>query len=521
MKKSVYTFLAAFFFLLLFPHLSHAEEAIPLFLNGKPIVSSVPAQNIKGTTMVPIRVISEKLGAVVGWNDKEKKVTITKNDLKIVMQMKNKGVTVNGKSSQLIEAPLNMKGTGLLPLRFLAENLGLKVTWNKEARSVLLSNIVIEKPVVISKPVEVTVPVLPKDPNPVEGTVEVPQTTHDQEEVGAEQPAVAAPITEVQTVQSVDEQIIVQANGDLHPKMFYLSSPERLVVDFEQTVLSNGLRFNTPAITSDENAIPDENVIPNLINPETPTDSSLPITNIVNNPIPNGFSVASSVYIDKIRYANFSDKPPTVRVVIDLKQKAGYQLIEDKVNHQVTIALVNRTTPYTIVLDAGHGGKDTGAISITKRREKDFNLAMVLKIQKLLQNEPLIQLVMTRQDDTFVELDDRAAIANNLGATLFVSVHGNSYMKASNGVETYYYNQQSLTLAQTMHPYIVESTGFADKKVKKEKFRVVSATEMPAILLELGYLSNPTEEAEMYKEDFQNRVAEAVVKGIKDYLHIQ
>jgi N-acetylmuramoyl-L-alanine amidase len=519
MKKSVYTFLAAFLFLLLFPQLGHAEEAIPLFLDGKPIVSTVPAQNIKGSAMAPLRVISEKLGAVVGWNNKEKKVTVTKDDLKIVMQLNKKTVTVNGKSSQLIEAPVNVKGSALLPLRFLAENLGLKVTWKEEARSVLLSKIVKDKPVVISKPVEVTVPVLPKDANTVEGIVDIPQPTP---EVVAEQPAVATPITEVQNVQSVDDQIIVQANGDLHPKMFYLSSPDRLVVDFEQTVLSNGLRFSTPAVPSVENLIPpDENFIPNLINPETPADGSQPLTNFVNLPIPNGFSVASSVYIDKIRYANFSDKPATVRVVIDLKQRAEYQVIEDTVNHQVTIALISKKTPYTIVLDAGHGGKDTGAISITKRREKDFNLAMVLKIQKLLAKEPLIQLVMTRQDDTFVELDERAAIANKLGATLFVSVHGNSFMKASNGVETYYYNEKSLSLAQTIHPYIVDSTGFANKKVKKEKFRVVSATQMPAILLELGYLSNPTEEAEMYKEDFQNRVAIAVVKGIKDYLHIQ
>jgi N-acetylmuramoyl-L-alanine amidase len=520
MKKSVYTFLAALFFLLSFPHLGHAEEAIPLFLNGKPIVSTVPAQNIKGTTMVPIRVISEKLGAVVGWNDKEKKVTVTKDALTIVMQLNKKTVSVNGKSSQLIEAPLNMKGTALLPLRFLAESLGLKVKWNEQARSVELTKIVIEPPAVISKPVDATVPVLPVDVNPVEGIVDVPVPAHE-EEVVVEQPPAAAPITEVQTVQSVNDQIIVQANGDLHPKMFYLSSPERIVVDFEQTVLANGLRFSTPASNPAENLMPTEDVLPNLLSPETSADPSQPLTNLVNTQIPNGFSVASSVYIDKIRYANFSDKPPTVRVVIDLKQKAGYQLIEDKVNHQVTIALINRTTPYTIILDAGHGGKDTGAISITKKREKDFNLAMVLKIQKLLQKESSINLVMTRRDDTFVELNDRAAIANNLAATLFVSVHGNSYMKASNGIETYYYNPKSLTLAQTMHPYIVEAAGFTDRKVKKEKFRVISATTMPAVLLELGYLSNPKEEAEMYKEDFQNRVAAAVVRGIKDYLHIQ
>jgi N-acetylmuramoyl-L-alanine amidase len=255
------------------------------------------------------------------------------------------------------------------------------------------------------------------------------------------------------------------------------------------------------------------------LNTVSPTDITSPPPAVDNYPaVTNGFSVTSSVYIDKVRYANFSDKPPTVRVVIDLKQKNGYELVEDKVNHVVII--LKKTVSYTVVIDAGHGGKDTGAISVNKRLEKDFNLAMVLKIQQLIAQESLIQVVLTRKDDTFVELDDRAAIANNLGANLFVSVHGNSYAKTSNGFETYYYRDESLSFAQTMHPRILGATGFADKKIRKEKFRVVSITNMPAILCEIGYLSNPTEEAEMFNEEFQNRVAASIVAGIKEYLHI-
>jgi N-acetylmuramoyl-L-alanine amidase len=208
-----------------------------------------------------------------------------------------------------------------------------------------------------------------------------------------------------------------------------------------------------------------------------------------------------------------------VRVVIDLKQKNSYELVEDKENH-VVIIMQKVASSYTVVIDAGHGGKDTGAISVNKRLEKDFNLAMVLKIQQLLSKEPLIKVVLTRDDDTFVELDDRAAIANNLEASLFVSIHGNSYAKTSKGTETYYYREASLAFAQTMHPHVVEATGFADKKVKKDDFRVINKTKMPAILLEIGYLSNPIEDTEMYKEDFQNRVAASIVAGIKEYLHI-
>jgi N-acetylmuramoyl-L-alanine amidase len=176
MKKSVYTLLAALFFLCLFPRLSHAEEAIPLFLNGKALVSTVPAQNIKGTAMVPIRIISETLGAVVGWDDKEKKVSVTKDSLKIEMQLGKKEVVVNGEQLQLTEAPLNVKGTALLPLRFLAEKLGLKVSWNEEARSVNLSKLVIERPVAV---VEQPTPT----PTPIPTTEDQIPGTNDQSEV--------------------------------------------------------------------------------------------------------------------------------------------------------------------------------------------------------------------------------------------------------------------------------------------------------------------------------------------------
>lgn len=501
MKKSVYTFLTALFLLFLHPQLGHAESNFPLFLNGNSLAAG---QNINGTTMVPIRIISEQLGAKVGWNDKEKKVSVSKNILNIEMEINNKDVKLNGKLQQLVEAPtINNNGIALLPLRFLAENLGLKVTWNEEERSVYLANIVNDKPVIGGKAPAVPIVGLTSDLN----------NEQDMEPV-AENPIDEEPATQIESINSEYDQVTVRANGDLHPTMIYLSSPDRIVVDFEKSILAEDLLSSNKSTSL--------NTITPIMDPSnivrSVEDKSSP-ENVNNLTTTNGFTVTSSVYFDKVRYANFSDKPATVRVVIDLKQKNTYELVEDKENHTVII-MQKAPSTYTVVIDAGHGGKDSGAISINKRFEKDFNLAMVLKIQQLLAREPKIQVVLTRKDDTFVELDDRAAIANNLNASLFVSIHGNSYAKTSSGTETYYYRDESLSLAQTMHSYVLGATGFSDKKVKKEKFRVVAMTKMPAILCEIGYLSNPVEEAEMFKEDFQNRVAASIVAGIKDYLHI-
>ena len=510
MKKSVYTFLAALFLLFLHPQLGHAERTFPLFLNGNSLASG---ENINGTTMVPIRIISEQLGAKVGWDDKEKKVFVTKNVLNIELQINNKDVKLNGKLQQLVEAPsINEKGTALLPLRFLAENLGLKVTWNEEKRSVYLAKPVNDRAVIGGEAPAAVVPIIPNQDG---ANAAIPDLDyHDDLKPIADNSIIEEPSTEIELITSEYDQVTVRANGDLHPTMFYLSSPDRLVVDFQKSTLADGLLMsNKPTIDNAISSIIDpSNIVSSDTNKTPPKDVNYSANT-------NGFAVTSSVYIDKVRYANFSDKPATVRVVIDLKQKNTYELVEDKENHVVIITQKAPST-YTVVLDAGHGGKDTGAISINKRLEKDFNLAMVLKIQQLLAQEPKIQVVLTRKDDTFVELDDRAAIANNLHASLFVAIHGNSYTKTSNGTETYYYRDESLSLAKTMHPFVVDATGFSDKKVKKEKFRVVATTNMPAILCEIGYLSNPTEETEMYKDEFQNRVAASIVAGIKAYLHI-
>jgi N-acetylmuramoyl-L-alanine amidase len=185
------------------------------------------------------------------------------------------------------------------------------------------------------------------------------------------------------------------------------------------------------------------------------------------------------------------------------------------------VIIANKKVPFTVVIDPGHGAKDNGATSISGKFEKNFNLSMGLKVQKLLANEPLIQVVMTRTDDTFIELDERAAIANRLNASLFVSIHGNAYVKATSGVETYYQRPESLAFAQIMHPLVVSATGFKNNGIKQNNFRVIAKTTMPAILFELGYLTNANDEAQMFTEAFQDRVAASIAAGIKQYLQIK
>jgi N-acetylmuramoyl-L-alanine amidase len=175
---------------------------------------------------------------------------------------------------------------------------------------------------------------------------------------------------------------------------------------------------------------------------------------------------------------------------------------------------------YTVVLDAGHGGTDPGAISLSKRPEKDFNLSVILKVRDLLANDERIKLILTRSDDSFPTLDSRSALANAVQADLFLSVHANSYTASTNGTETYYTREDSKEFANLMHSLYAPVTGLKDNGVRSKSLSVTRKTTMPAILLEVGYLSSKIDEPQLWTNELQDRVAQAIAKGIKMQLKL-
>ncbi|RAR43798.1 N-acetylmuramoyl-L-alanine amidase [Paenibacillus sp. MDMC362] len=191
-------------------------------------------------------------------------------------------------------------------------------------------------------------------------------------------------------------------------------------------------------------------------------------------------------------------------------RKAGMDVRSDKIR-----TLEYRSeTPYKVVIDSGHGGKDNGATGASGSFEKDLELA---------KQEPQIEVVLTRSEDRFISSIDRERpeIANRLGADIFISIHGNTYEDASvSGTETYYYHEDSQFLAEIMQKHMVQTSGFRDRGVKKEDFFVLKDSNMQAALIEMGYLTNPQEENEMLTEDFQYRMASSILDGIKEALNL-
>jgi N-acetylmuramoyl-L-alanine amidase len=184
--------------------------------------------------------------------------------------------------------------------------------------------------------------------------------------------------------------------------------------------------------------------------------------------------------------------------------------------------------PQLVVLDPGHGGKDPGAVS-HGLKEKDLVLEICRRARVALERDFDVQVAMTRTDDTFVELADRAKFANTRNAAAFVSVHINSAANAAaRGFETYRHTgagtgSASGRLQAIVHAAVLEAMrprGVVDRKEKSANFAVIRLTRMPAILTENLFVSNRDDAALLRDDGFISAVAESHARGIARALQL-
>lgn len=173
-----------------------------------------------------------------------------------------------------------------------------------------------------------------------------------------------------------------------------------------------------------------------------------------------------------------------------------------------------------VCIDAGHGGKDPGAMGATVA-EKWIAMDVANRVAEKLRRDG-IEVVVTRSDDTFIELAERANISNNAGAAVFVSIHCNSASAEATGTEAWIYpgTTDDRRLAEDILQKLTARTGFRNRGVKEENFAVLRLTKCPAVLVELGFISNPREEQIMKTYDYQDEASTAIAEGIKEYAGI-
>ncbi|MEH2290215.1 N-acetylmuramoyl-L-alanine amidase [Nostoc sp.] len=173
-----------------------------------------------------------------------------------------------------------------------------------------------------------------------------------------------------------------------------------------------------------------------------------------------------------------------------------------------------------VIIDPGHGGKDSGALGIGGAREKDVILPIGKRLGEILQQHG-VQVILTRDSDYFVTLPGRVQLAERANADVFVSIHANSAGASRpdvNGLEVYYYDS-GLDLARIVRSSILQSIStLKDRGVRRARFYVLRKSSMPSILVETGYMTGRQDMARLRTSAYQNQMAEAIARGVLQYL---
>lgn len=447
------------------------DENVTLYVNGTKIECDVPPLIVDGRTLVPARAFFEQLGAKVGYDEKQKKVTIKNDEYSIILTVDSSSAYVNEKKVTL-DVPAKIivdeagNGRTMIPVRFISTQMGYSVLWNQETLTVSINN---------------------------------------------------SAVTNLNSIEtdknaSGDDVIIISLSDIKSPKLMMMSSPSRLVIDFDNTVISD-----------------------------------------------NKYSLGTSgKCFSNIRYSNHEGY---ARVVLDLSRECTFKTESLNETFKVylkpvsddTIIDENQTNPVPdngddttpsadggtglVVIDAGHGGSDPGAIGydngVADVNESTVNLDIAMKLYHIL-NTQGVNVALTRSSDVFVNLKDRAKYANSLNASLFICVHNNSAtIDTAHGTMTFYYNSgedtsvkkaygiSSKKLAQIIQKEMIEHGGRYDRGIEDgSRLVVLNSTKMPAVLVECAFLSN-AEERELLKTDaFRQSMAQAIADGVISALDI-
>lgn len=171
----------------------------------------------------------------------------------------------------------------------------------------------------------------------------------------------------------------------------------------------------------------------------------------------------------------------------------------------------------TVVVDAGHGGKDNGAFRYYGGAEKVATLDVARRLERKL-HESQIRTVMTRSSDVFISLDERVAIENKQKNAIFVSIHFNdSRRRGIHGFETYYHSTASRDLAEQIQQKLLTIPNSANRGVHYANFRVLRLANIPAVLVECGFLSNRREGGEARDSEYRDRLADKIAEAIVEH----
>lgn len=575
-------------------------DSLPLIVAS----GEVPALVIDSRTLVPVKLMSEKLGAEISWNSKTEEVTIKKLDKIIILKINNPTAKVNGKSKTLPDkvSPMIVNSRTMVPLKFIADEFSLTVDYsaaNNSTNLISTSDTSINDSVFggdTNTPniddilasvdlsgvnvVENTTPIIPVVPNNnvIPPSVEVKPAPNNQTSTDFSNVKIVS--YNLNQLDLDNEIFNIVGTSQMSSSSFFLADPERLVIDIQGVAINpsydankfypnssfikemnsfyheteNKLRLTLKLSDSTKREEIEIKQSPTSVDvvykSRKPKNSNLTFsTDRVNSKfnlkLTSSYNAAAmnfDMFSNTLEFtiptamANLKDEIRNVddrnissievvnlgtdsKVKFKLKERVNYAVTDNGMSANIGIKFTkqNRAVPI-IVVDAGHGAKDPGAVS-GGAKEKDLNLIITEKLSARLMQEGY-SVTTTRTTDVFVELVDRAGTANNSDADLFISIHHNAAGNGTaNGIETLYYpSEDNKDIAKIFHDEMLKASGANDRKIiPRSNLAVLNRTKMPAALLELGYMTNAAELAKLQDDAYQNAMIEGIVKAVNRY----
>lgn len=431
--------------------------ATVLYMNGEMIdTNQMPPVQIEGTTLVPVREVFEPLGAFVEWKAEEKKVYIDYEDKLLILEMDNQGVWINGETVTLDMPAKVINNKITVPLRFVGEQMGLHVQWIGETREIHIEKQIEEE----------ILPVVPEE--------EVPDWTEEEE-----------------TITEEEETI---------PEVFTLDYVEYIEGENTLTIYPpKGVRFGNIEV---EDLYREKQIV-------------IDLGESYEEYFEEGRLEINKDVMQKIEVIN----EETTQVIVSTSRIQAVDVVEDGDALQIKIVKPREKYDKVIVIDPGHGGTAPGSMG-NGIVEKELNLKQALAVRDMLESNTDIKVYMTREDDSGVENKERAIFANDIEADLFVSMHNNSAVQVeANGTEVIYYpheqDDRSKEIARIIQNKIIMYGETRDRGIKTgADLIVLNSTNMPAVLIEGGFLSNQEDAKTLVSEDFTQRYAYAIYEGL-------
>ncbi|MEN6461157.1 MAG: N-acetylmuramoyl-L-alanine amidase [Syntrophomonas sp.] len=519
-------------------------QDISVILDNKSLSFEVEPVIENNRVLVPLRAIFEAMGAVVEWQQTNNRAVAAKGNTTVVLPLNSTHPTIN-EEIQTIDVPAKVVQQRILaPLRFVGEAFGGQVTWDQASLTVKM-----QSPAAETTPIQVELPSLrlsrTSDSTGVKIIMESDETLKSKKTGSGNSISYEFADIKIEGTTSIKQVAGITAAATTQGNNVMVNINIPAGVEYSASTENNGLR----EVVSISNAITSvthstfgsggESIEIDAISAFKYTSDQdddrmvIELTNILPGTANTSYNFNSSL-ISNVTFASKKDQPNTTVLTIDTTKPVKFAVGTDSDGIAVFILFLDKSTLESgqpiVVLDPGHGGKDPGSCGYAI--EKNANLAIALKAGEVLSQNG-IKVMYTRQDDTYLLVNEIAEIANLYNAAILVSIHNNSSESPNaTGIETYYYaplekpelfvqKDERFSLASKIQEHVVDAINLPDRGVKTgidANFAVLRNSQMPSALVEGAFVSNPVEGTLLTQTSFQEQIGKAIAQAITEYI---